>query len=631
MAGIIFDNLAFNYKQFDTAPDPINVDLSEIAEQKISFGNVPSFVDIRVLTETANTFIIKVSVKEAVASDFLGGTYKNSIDVFSETNINGSPSYFKEGTINIDLTIIETVLLAVSQENVLFSYQSGGAVPNGKIIQITSENNWTVSTSNPWLSTSVASGYGNGSFTISVDPTNLTDSTNLATVNVYDGFTTVIINVTLSISDGNTSEEYLYLSPSELDFIKNKNSSFNPTKTLYLNSSGNWIATTSASWLKLSNTSGSAGTDNIIVSIDVTLLNVGVYSSEIIINSNNRVKKTYVSLSLTKSEFSIPDSGNLYFSQDDVSILLNSENENAVLEVDFNLEATDVSKLYQKRAPYYNSKATVNVGEECVEFIKPLDFDVPIVSKITSIINTAIINFTAYEKNYFNSNVIVDFTRNNLNFLNGKTPEIENKLNYVPSLITVSRKGVIALHIYKKIDPGNIYISGSITKTITFNDAVNSNIYSAFINLADFNLNPLDVITINFDEIATTLRIREDEAESVLLVFENEWQLPEIIELTGGLEVKDDAFYATQKIQVGKNIVEQIYNTQPSESFSIFTGFIESDAEIKWLSKIRNSEKIYLIINEEKIEVIPTFKSLPVYKTREHQKNFRLTFKKAIV
>ena len=633
MAGITFGNLNFNYKQYDTAPDPITVDFSDLAGETISFGNVPNYIEIDDFdfSENSGSYNVDFFIQTPAANNLTPGTYNARIDVFSEYTSNGSPGYDLEGVVNIELIITETVILQIAPEVVSFNYTSGGSNPTGKIVQVISENPWTLTASNAWITTSVASGTNNGSFTINVDPTGLTDATNLGTVTVNDGTTNKVVDVSLLISDGNTATDYLYVAPSEIDFVKNKSSSYNPTKTISLNASDVWSAVASQSWVVLSQSSGSAGTDAIIVSLDVTALEVGTYAAEITITSGTRLRKTFVSLSLTESTSSLPESGNLYFSDDDIQIQLNSENENAVLEVDFNLTTDDTSINYQKKAPFFKSKASVNVGEECINFISTATFDVPLISKIVNLLNPAIINFTAYEKNFFNSNVVVNFSRTNLTFLNGKTPAIENKLCYIPEEITITKKGAIALHIYKTIAPADVTISGSISKTISFLETSESNIYSAFINLKEYNVNNLDTLTVNFDDIEITVRIKEEQAESVLLCFENEWQLPEIIELNGGLEIKGDTDYSTQKLQVTKTIQEKIYQTKVSETFSIYTGYIESAEEVEWLDKIRSSKKMYLIINDEKIEVIPTFKSLDLYKTRAHQKNFKLTFTKAIV
>lgn len=632
MATISVNPLNFTYKQYVVDPAGIVVTFSVLTNNVVSFGNVPNWLQVApIIIIDSTTVSAEFFINTNNANTLTEGEYNAAIDVFTEIDNNGAISYRNEGVLNVNLTFTESIDLSVTPENVVFNYTSGAANPTGKIIQVFSENSWTLTSSNAWLTTSIASGANNGNFTINVDPSGLTDANNLGTITVDDGASTQIIQVSLLISDGNTAQDFLYLAPTEVEFIKNIGSSFNPAKTLSLNSSESWTAVSSASWLVLSVSSGSSGTDVIEISLDDTGLNAGNYTADLTVTAGTMIRKTYVSLHLTEATVSIPDNGGLYFSEDDVSIVMNSENENAVLEVDFILTTAKKSASYTKSAPYIKSEAIVNVGEECINFITPLDFQVPITSKITTLLHTAVLSFSAYEKNYFTSNVVADVYRNNLNFLNGKTPTTENKLTYLPAEITISKKGVIAMHLYKTIAPANIVISGAITKTISVSDASDSNIYSAFINLGDYNLSPLDVIVINFDDISVTARIREEQAESVLLSFENEWQLPEIIELTGGLEIENNTNFATQEIKVDNGIQEQIYKTNPTESFSIYTGFIESEEEIAWLSKIRNSKKIHLILNNEKTEVIPTFKGLPVYKTRQHQKNFRLTFKKAIV
>ncbi|QQV91378.1 BACON domain-containing protein [Polaribacter phage Leef_1] len=630
MADISVNPLNFTYKQFDSEPDSVVIRFSNLTSTNVSFGNLPSWlIDAPVLVVDATTVDVPFFLVTNAANQLSTGTYQGFVDVVSETDDNGITSYKNEGVINVYLYFTESIVLSVTPENIDFNIDTGADNPTGKIVQVFSENSWLVSSSNAWLTTSTTNGSNNGSFTVNVDATGLSDATNLGVITVDDGVSIKNINVSLLISDGNTPEDFLYLAPQELEFVKNIGSSYNPTKSISLSSSESWTATSSESWLVLNKLTGSSGSDVINISIDEGVLEAGTYAGEIALIAGNKIRKTFVKLFLSEILVEIPENGKLYFVEDNLRIRLSSENTTSFLEVDFKTTAKNKILQYSKKAPYVDGESYVEVGNECVDIIEADEIPETITSKVLTMLQPAVINCDVYEKDYFTASVFSNYKVNSLSFLNGYTPIVENKLTYIPNTITLSRKGVIALHTYKTVNPGNIYITGAITKTITVNEAAESNVYSCFVNLSEFNLSETDVIKINFDFLEINVRIREEASESIMLCFENEWQLPELFELTGAAAINGTGVYSTQEVQTSTNVHERIYQTESSKEFTVYTGFIESAEEVVWLNKILDTTKMFLFIDGKKIEVIPTFKTLPIYQTREHQKNFKLTFKNA--
>lgn len=631
--------LNITYKKYDAPPASFLVTFDLLFNNDIQFGisgipSLPSWIiasDITVVD--ANTVTALFTLKTGAANSLAAGDYNVDVNVYSVIDP-PDPNYgdlYLNGVLRLNLTLEDTQILIVTPDTLTFNYVPGDSVPASKIIQITSENSWTITKDQGWVSTSVNSGSNNDSFSVTVDPTGLSVGTHTGIITVDDSSETKQITVTLLISDGNTGTDYLYVSPSEVDFIKTIASSFNPTKTIALNSSASWTALSSETWLLLSAVSGSSGSSIITLSLDVTNLIKGFHNAILTVTSGQIIRTVYISLHLNNSQLSVPDNGGLYFSDDTNEIILTSDNVNAILEVDFNAVVGAASYLYQKSAPYIKGTSTVNIGSETNRFLKATAPSDTITSKITTLIQPATIGFSAYEKDYFTGKVYSDINRNTLYFFNGKTPLITDKFSYLPSEITVSKNAIICLHAFKLVPLTSIEITGAITQTISTSDAANSNVYTAFINLSEYNLKPLQSITITFDTFSVLVRIKETPAESVHLAFENEWQLPEFIELTGGLEINGSSKYYTQQIQQKTNILEQIYRTEASETFSIYTGWLESQSEIDWLHKIFNSKQFWLYVQGEKIEVIPTVRNLNRYKTRDYQKNYKLTFRKAIV
>jgi hypothetical protein len=631
--------LNITYKKYDAVPASILVTFDNVYTTDLQFGifgteTLPSWITISNLTVVdVDTVTALLTINDTNANTLNAGVYNVNVGVHSIVNPPdpGFGSLYFNGYLTLNFTLEDTQILTVTPPNIIFNHVPGATAPSSKLVQIVAENPWTITVNQGWVNLSTVSGNNNGNFSVSVNPTGLLIGTNTAIISVNDGSATSLVEVSLHISDGNTDTDYLYVSPTEIEFIQNTSSTTNPTKTIALNSSGNWALVNTANWLIISTLSGSSGSSVITLSLDITGLIAGVYASEITITSGQIIKKINVILHLNNTQLSVPDNGGLYFSDDTNEIILTSDNVNAILEVDFNAVVGAASYLYQKSAPYIKGTSTVNIGSETNRLLKATAPSDTITSKITTLIQPATIGFSAYEKDYFTGAVYSDINRNTLYFFNGKTPLITDKFTYLPSEITVSKNAIICLHAFKLVPLTSIEITGAITQTISTSDAANSNVYTAFINLSEYNLKPLQSITITFDTFSVLVRIKETPAESVHLAFENEWQLPEFIELTGGLERDGSSKYYTQQIQQKTNILEQIYRTEASETFSIYTGWLESQQEIDWLNKIFNSKQFWLYVQGEKIEVIPTVRNLNRYKTRDYQKNYKLTFRKAIV
>ena len=87
--------------------------------------------------------------------------------------------------------------------------------------------------------------------------------------------TTKILVVSLIVSEPDTETEYLYVTPTTLNFGFTLSGILPPTKRTELNASANWLATTNQPWVKLVTTSGTSGVGN----LDIGLQNVSSLST----------------------------------------------------------------------------------------------------------------------------------------------------------------------------------------------------------------------------------------------------------------------------------------------------------------------------------------------------------------
>lgn len=630
MATINPNSISFTYKQYDTAPVGQLVTVTNmIVPGYFSLSNVPSWLTI--LSENVEDDMysenVIFTVNTSVANTLSPGSYTAIILFMSADQADKAQN---EGYLTVNLEVEKTVQISVSSLNVTFNHTIGAANPEGKLIQVTAENNWTVSKSEAWVIVTPDAGSNNGFFNITVETSGLAAATHSATVIVSDGITSVEIDVSLLVSDGNTVDDYLYVAPNDLDFTRNIGASFSKTSTVSVNSSAAWIATVSAPWITLNKTSGSAGTDTVEVATDISSIPAGNYVGEVIFTKDNFIKKVYVALQVSESITNAPINGEIYFAKDLIKVIMSSGNANSFLQVDFNATLAAGNSVYYKKTPFIKGVATAIIGEESVNLIKSIIPPEVLTTSAVQLITPISINFTAYERDYYTSETFEQLERNSLLFLNGKTPETSNKLSYLPAQITVSNKAVVILNVFSLAAPTTINITGAVADVVDVSLTANKYVYTAMVNLAEYNLKELDVITVTFGTQEVEIRIKKTPAESLTLAFENEWQLPEFFEITGELIIASTANFTTQTLQEDTNTHERIVSAAPGASFTLLTGYVESEAEIAWLDKIKDTKRCFLYIDGEQIEVIPTFKSLEIYKTRKHQSTYKLTFKKAI-
>ena len=117
---------------------------------------------------------------------------------------------------------------------------------------VTSNSNWTASSSVPWLTLSPSSGSGNGSIAANVTLASAAVGPNQATITVTSGGVTRTTAVTLTVAA--TS---LTAAPSSLTYTATQGAANPAAQTITISANGAWTVSDNASWLNLSSTSGS--------------------------------------------------------------------------------------------------------------------------------------------------------------------------------------------------------------------------------------------------------------------------------------------------------------------------------------------------------------------------------------
>jgi hypothetical protein len=182
--------------------------------------------------------------------------------------------------------------IILSPSSLTYTGVSGGSNPANQSVNVTANSNWTASVNAAWLKLSTTSGSGNGTIIASVDLGNVSTQTNTATISVTAGNTTRTVGVTLTLSPGS-----LTLSSNSLAFTATQGLANPASKTIAVQSNGSWTATKTATWLSLSQTSGSTN-GTITANVDTSKAIQGENQATVTVTSGTVIKTVTITLTL---------------------------------------------------------------------------------------------------------------------------------------------------------------------------------------------------------------------------------------------------------------------------------------------------------------------------------------------
>ena len=159
--------------------------------------------------------------------------------------------------INDDIGIDRTILIQQMHLLIMLSKSSWDieSAANSTTVDVESTASWTVTTDVSWLSITNGSGTGDGSFTISATANESGEESRTGTVTVSNPASGLseTINVTQDKAPA-------FITPSSTNWYPNCGKQ---TSSFTITSNVGWTAFSSDSWLTVSNTSGTAGTNTI--------------------------------------------------------------------------------------------------------------------------------------------------------------------------------------------------------------------------------------------------------------------------------------------------------------------------------------------------------------------------------
>ncbi len=576
-----------------------------------------------------------VNLKTSFLDQLASGNYTSSLDLYIEPNpIRNPTKTVYTYRLRVNITVIDTILLQVAPSVIALTYNPNSTI-NSRSITITSENNWTVISTSSWVTLNRTRGSGTGTISVSADPTGLITGAYESDIVINDGIHSRTVQVTLLVSgingDNGNDGSLLRVNPKSASITFLSREIPNKTTTLQIESSEDYQLNFRNNLIEVIDTSSEGNIDTLTLRPIQQLFASGVYNETLEINTSNAIDQFFIQLIAYQTPITEIEDNKLFFVDDRNEYILGATKNDTEGLLQFIAHLSDEDLLYTKELPFYRGLATEVLGQEVSSLLESVNPQPTHITNVTHLLSPIRLEMEAFEKETFSSEKtrLEGFT--NLLFLNGASPKIENKVSYIPKIVHIPINGILSFSIYSITDPGDVTITGSIEEQISSTTLGSKGIYTVTINMVNLPLTIGNQIEVFVNGISVIANIIPSEKEHNLLIFENEWQSYEVINLTGVIKIeKSKGWESTIKNSRGKQH-KKIVEARSPRVFSVNTGKIYSAEEVEWLSRIFDSEKIFLEIKGERIEVYPNISKLPMYETDLFFSEYNLKFTEAIV
>jgi len=620
------------YKKYDPPKPAVLINFPE-QSNTLYFGRLYTVQGIVIYDITPTTAKVKLADFGASATP---GTFSGNIsveDAIEEVGVDPVDwAYSFLGSFSVEYTLEDTILLVVSQESAAFEFEIGGVTPVNKSIFVTSENDWTVSKTAGWLLLPTTAGSNSGTFQIGVDTTGLAAGTYNDIVTVNDGVNTKTIAVSLTVTDANTGDTFLYITPTLLNFGYSSGGSTPPQKSIELNASTNWTAAADQAWINLTTPSGGSGAAVVPIALqNISGLAPGEHFATVTFTLGT-IHKT-VTIKLTVYEFitELLNSGELYFCDDENMIKVSSGRLDTFMKLEIAALYNSISYYFPFATPYFNGTTQKRIGATPKKLIGEQSLVGFAEASIFAPYAPVNLNIVISELELFTKNSVQTQSINNVKFVKGKKPLI-NWISDSSQKIYRTKNAVVYFSILTNgIAASAINITGAFEKTFNFSP-VTSDLLTVVVPLADVGtLNVGDAITIEVLGNKLDVIIKNEGEETSIIYWSNSWGVWDTVELTGSILINDNYVRKTStrrknELQTETKLIDV---TKPID-YKINTGELHTDNEIETISKMLETTNMYLFTKNQLVKVNPTTKKLPTYITNRELRSFDLTFKNVI-
>ncbi|MCC4228365.1 BACON domain-containing protein [Zunongwangia profunda] len=632
-------SLSITYKKFTgVIPNELVVLLWRYSVRKnIEIIDAPNwlYVILEKIWENDTGFVgrsdHKIAINENAANNLAPGNYSAAIKIRGIISSDYSSSLAGKAltyTLTVNLTVLEGSLLKLSKKAFTFNYTRGENSPAGQFLTINTDNNWSISSDQSWLSFSQNNGQGNTTITLNADPAGISTSVNQANFLVDDGRTQIQGIVYLNIV-GNGDPDYLNVSKTLITFSENYQKAPAGVSRFQVDGSMNSSVSTNVNWLELSPLNITSGVNQITVETKNTeILEIGTYTGKIEI-AGYQYGSVFIDVLLEIVEETIEglENGKLYFSGDRNKIKLGNARSNSEVICDFTTVGTLETLLYSKRAPYFQNVASLLIGQETETLLRPQLLPQLITQSFEPVIPIRF-DFSVYDKVMGNQIRNLRTSFSNIRFLNGKTPAA-GKLTHLPESLTVTKDSVIIFSFLNEDQVASAILTGDIQTSIPI--SATGTVVSFLLDLKEYSLAPGQSINLECGPVSVHIAIKPTQLPTTQLVWLNEWDCPEIFNCDGILQITDEEESTiTIRNREGKEY-STIVEIQEPQSFKISTGLIYSEKEVAHLATILRSKKMWLQHGDQRWEVLRDFRNLVTSETRRSIRNFDLKFDLATI
>lgn len=628
-------SISFNYKQGEALP-PTRVVYYSHQYNNTVFEDVPNWLSVWNNQNTSADVLLSTPAQNLVPGNYSAVVTVKGQQLQEDGNGNllldpNAPTY-TVGTFTVSLVVQETIVLSVSPEQLSYNYQLGGNAPADQTVTITCENNWTVTENSNWLSVSATSGSNNGSFQVTVVPSGLPIGTHTTDITVDDGVTTVVIPVTLIVSEPDTGSDYLYVTPVVLNFGYTVSGVIPPLKRVELNSSGNWTATANKTWISLSAASGVAGAGYVDIGLqNLAGLTVGNHFATVTIVNASIVKTVNITLSVFEYVEELLDENTLYYTDESNLITVSSGRTDTHLQIQVATvyEGVPYDILYNN--PFFKGKAEKRIGAEAKKIIGERPFIGLSAAAIFNPYKPALLNFTVNEVEMFTSQIAQSVNLQNISFTKGVTP-VNGWMSDLPNTVFCTKNGRVHFSFVGKtfVPVDELKVTGATTKTYAFSNEIEK-YYTAVLPLNDLNLEVGDEIKVEAGDASINVVIKPEDKEQSFIFWENQWGFWDVVEFTGEFistaDFKETSFEYRKDF---KTTETKVLEVKDKVSYKISTGWVYSNEEVATLRKMLNATNMYLYKGNTLVKVKSNNKKLELEKTNEFLKSFSLTFENVV-
>jgi len=429
-------------------------------------------------------------------------------------------------TLKVNLKVLAYTPLSLSKSSFVFNYRRGDTPPSAQFLAISTLNNWSIVSNQPWLTFSAENGTGNATISLNVEVAGLDAFTNVAKFVVDDGDNQIEGTVYLYISGTDDAEDYLIVTPNVLEFSESYQAVPDKVKFINVDASVSITVASNVNWLQVTPDNALPGINRIEVStVNTEILEVGAYPAEITVSSTYGISIVNVLLQIVQEQTSGIESNGFYFAEDRITLNMTNAVVNAETVIDFITQGTLETKRYRKRAPFFKNAVSVIIGQETAILLKAQALPQLYTHSFNPVAPIRY-DFSVYDKQMGNVVLQERASYQNITFLNGTTPKRENVLTYLPNKIVVPADGVISFCFRSDEAVEQVTIAGSYTGSIPI-DANTANIYGVLISLADFELKKGDSLQITAGPIALQVNIKPSELPTTQII----WQMLEALKL----------------------------------------------------------------------------------------------------